>query len=85
MYMKENRRQTAGEDMAEKVRRAIRNMSKYKRDNRQCGGVRVFVGEDVLPALLAGGLVREPCGKYSLDGYPVLIMKGYPAGYISAE
>ena len=72
--------------MAEQVRRAIRNMRRFKSDNRLCGGVRVFVGEDVLSELLAGGgLVCEPTGKYSLDGYRVLVVKGYPQGYFSAE
>ena len=68
------------------IRRAIRNMDKFKRDNRLCGGVQVFVGEDVLNDLLAGGgLARDPYGNYSLDGYPVMMAKGYPTGYIAAE
>ena len=72
--------------MLEQIRHAIRTMRKFKSDNRLCGGVRVFVGEDVLLDLLAGGgLVSEPTGKYSLDGYPVLVVKGYPRGYIAAE
>lgn len=84
--MQENRRQAAGESTLEMVRRAIRTMRKYKSDNRLCGGVRVFVGEDVFPDLLAGGgFVPDPCGKYTLDGYPVMVAKGYPTGYISVE
>ena len=84
--MQENRCQAAGESTLEMVRHAIRGMRKYKSDNRLCGGVRVFVGEDVLSDLLAGGgLVPDPCGKYTLDGYPVKVAKDYPAGYISAE
>ena len=38
----------------EKMRNAIRIMRKNKSDNRFCGGVRLFVGEDVLSDLLAG-------------------------------
>lgn len=70
----------------EKVRNAIQIMREFKSDNRLCGGVRLFVGEDVLSELLAGGgLVSEPTGKYSLDGYRVLVVKGYPQGYFAAE
>lgn len=72
--------------MLEQIRHTIQTMRKFKSDNRLCGGVRVFVGEDVLSDLLAGGgLVSQPTGKYSLDSYPVLVVKGYPKGYISAE
>lgn len=77
--MQENR-------VLEQIRNAIRTMRKFKSDNRLCGGVRVFVGEDVLSQLPAGrGLVSEPTGKYSLDGYRVLVVKGYPQGYFAAE
>lgn len=80
--MQENKNQT----MLEKAREAIRIMRKYKSDSRLCGGVRLFVGEDVLADLLAGGgLVSDPNGKYSLDGYRVLEVKGYPKGYYAAE
>jgi hypothetical protein len=72
--------------MLEKLRSSIRIMRKHKSDNRLCGGVRLFVGEDVLTALLAGGgLISDSYGKYSLDGYRVLVVKGYPMGYIAAE
>ena len=84
--MQENRCQAAGESALEKARRAIRNMRKFKSDNRLCGGVRLFVGEDVLSELRAGGgLVPDSCGKYTLDGYPVKVAKDYPIGYIAAE
>ena len=84
--MQKNGCQMAGENLLEQVRNAIRSMSKFKCDNRLCGGVRVFVGEDVLNDLLAGGgLVRDPYRNYSLDGYPVKVAKGYPVGYIAAE
>ena len=70
----------------EKMRNAIRIMRKYKSDSRLCGGVRLFVGEDVLADLLAGGgLVSDPYGKYALDGVRVLVVKGYPRGYCAAE
>ncbi len=70
----------------EQVRNAIRVIRKYKRDNRLCGGVRVFIGEDVLPALAAcGELVRMLNGTYALDAVPVLVVYGYPKGYVSAE
>ena len=80
--MNENRSRA----MLEKLRSSIRIMRKYKSDNRLCGGVRLFVGEDVLSDLLAGGgLISDSYGKYFLDGYRVLVVKGYPAGYIAAE
>ena len=80
--MQENKNQT----MLEKAREAIRIMRKYKSDSRLCGGVRLFVGEDVLNDLLAGGgLVSDPYGKYALDGVRVLVVKGYPKGYYAAE
>ena len=80
--MQENKNQA----MLEKAREAIRIMRKYKSDSRLCGGVRLFVGEDVLADLLAGGgLVSNPYGKYELDGVRVLVMKGYPKGYYAAE
>jgi len=84
--MQKNGCQMEGEILLEKVRNAIHGMNKFKRDNRLCGGVRVFVGEDVLNDLLAGGgLARDPYGNYSLDGYPVDVAKDYPIGYIAAE
>ena len=80
--MNENKSQA----ILEKMLNAIRIMRKYKSDNRLCGGVRLFIGEDVLADLLAGGrFVSDSNGKYSLDGYRVLIVKGYPMGYIAAE
>ena len=79
-------RETKDRTMLEKAREAIRIMAKFKSDNRLCGGVRLFVGEDVLADLLAGGgLVSEPNGKYALDGVRVLVVKGYPTGYYAAE
>ena len=80
--MNENKSQS----ILEKMREAIRIMRRYKIDNRLCGGVRLFIGEDVLSDLLAGGgFISDSNGKYSLDGYRVLIVKGYPMGYIAAE
>ena len=84
--MRENKSRKAGDEVLEKVRNAIRSMNKFKRDNRLCGGVWVFVGEDVLNDLLAGGgLARDPYGNYSLGGYEVKLAKDYPIGYIAAE
>ena len=84
--MNEKERQTVGTEMLEKARRAVARMGEYKRVNRLCGGVRLFVGEDVLADLLAGGgLKSEPNGKYALDGVRVLVVKGYPKGYYAAE
>ena len=79
-------RENKGQAMLEKAREAIRIMRKFKSDSRLCGGVRLFVGEDVLADLLAGGgLISDPYGKYALDGVRVLVVKDYPKGYCAAE
>jgi len=84
--MQEDRRFAAEEGALEQVRRAVRNMREFKRVNRLCGGVRVFVSEDVFAALRrSGGLAADAYGYFELDRCPVRIVHGYPRGYISAE
>ena len=84
--MRENMDPAVEENAAEQVRRAVRNMRRFKRVNRLCGGVRVFVSEDVFERLKGcGAMQSDPCGNWSMDCSPVKVVHGYPRGYISAE